>query len=148
MALPKAGVTPDGKLKFAIKYDRDWQEWQVRAYKRSKTGAWKFAEGPTCYANDKEDALQTFHHLVGYAPGYERANPVVVKAQGYDAGPRIATRAEAIKTVRTLVKGDVCDCRRKFGTAIVEVWKNTVWEVKPLRGSQGPLWSRYSIHEV
>ena len=75
MALPKPGITPDGKLKFAVKFDREWREWQVRAYKRSATGAWKFVEGPTYYANDKEDAIQTFHHLVGYAPGYTRANP-------------------------------------------------------------------------
>lgn len=75
LPLPKAGIAPNG-TKYVVKYDRDWQEWQVRAYKRSaKTGAWKFAEGPTCYCGDREEAISTFHHLVGYAPGYARANP-------------------------------------------------------------------------
>lgn len=90
LPLPKAGIAPNG-IKYAIKYDRDWQEWQVRAYKRSpKTGAWKFAEGPTHYTEDRDDAIRTFHHLVGYGPGYERANPVKLhfplnkKIRGWD----------------------------------------------------------------
>lgn len=75
LPLPKAGIDSRG-IKWIVKFDRDQQEWQVRAYKRSaKTGAWKFAEGPTCYCFDRDDAIQTFHHLVGYGPGYERANP-------------------------------------------------------------------------
>lgn len=77
LPLPKAGIAPNG-IKYAVKFDRDWQEWQVRAYKKSPTtGAWKFAEGPTCYCGDRDEAIATFHHLVGYAPGYERANPPV-----------------------------------------------------------------------
>ena len=74
MVLPKPGIAPDG-IKYAVKFDREWREWQVRAYRKNKNGAWKFCEGPTYYSHDKEDAIQTFHHLVGYAPGYTRANP-------------------------------------------------------------------------
>jgi hypothetical protein len=69
-------------------------------------------------------------------------------AQGHYGGPSFDTKAKAIKQIRSWVKQDARDCRRKFGTAIVENWKNTVWEVKPMRGSQGPMWSRYSIHAV
>jgi hypothetical protein len=72
--LPKSGIAPNG-TKYTVKFDREWQEWQVRAYKKSATGAWKFVEGPTYYCEDRDDAISTFHHLVGYAPGYERANP-------------------------------------------------------------------------
>jgi hypothetical protein len=147
LPLPKPGIAPNG-IKYAVKYDRDWQEWQVRAYKRSpSTGAWKFAEGPTCYCGDRDEAINTFHHLVGYAPGYERSNPVVVKAQGYEPSGRMK-RTEAVAQIRKAVKQDAKDCRRKFGTAIVEVYKNTVWEVRPIKDKHGPLWSRYSIHEV
>lgn len=79
LPLPKAGIDARG-TKWSIKYDRDWQEWQVRAYTRSrKTGAWKFREGPTAYCSDRDDAIDTFHHLVGYGPGYERANPYIIK---------------------------------------------------------------------
>jgi hypothetical protein len=75
LPLPKSGIASNG-IKYAVKYDRDWQEWQGRGYKRSaKTGVWKFAEGPTCYCGDREEAISTFHHLVGFAPGYTRANP-------------------------------------------------------------------------
>jgi hypothetical protein len=73
LPLPKAGIAPNG-IKYVVKFDRDWQEWQVRAYKK-RNGVWKFAEGPTCYCEDRDEAIATFHHLVGYAPGYERANP-------------------------------------------------------------------------
>ena len=219
--LPKAGIAPNG-TKYVVKFDRDWQEWQVQAYKNSPTtGAWKFAEGPTCYCGDREEAISTFHHLVGHAPGYTRSNPskrrnpynieesasrrgeyvgygagtwriwryyrngdfiavksrggprkelrastltemskllageasptktnpVVIKAQQCEPSGRMS-RTEAVAEIRKVVKQDAKDCRRKFGTAIVEVSKNTVWEVRPLKSKQGPLWSRYSIHEV
>lgn len=93
MALPKAGIDHQG-IKWAVKYDREWQEWQVRAYKKAASGAWKFWEGPTYYANDREDAIRTFHHLVGYAPGYTRANPP----------PKLAKQVRAVVSLRNLVE--------------------------------------------
>jgi hypothetical protein len=167
LPLPKSGIAPNG-IKYAVKYDRDWQEWQVRAYKRSpKTGAWKFAEGPTYYAgggsDGREDAIETFHHLVGYGPGYERANPrrkirrrrrnpkviYFVQAQGYGPGPAFATKGEVIRAIQGFVREDVRACRRKFGAAFVERRKDT-WEVRPVRYSSSytPMWSRYSALSV
>jgi len=63
-ALPKAAVAPDG-TRYKVHYDRDWQEWQVRAFVNGK-----FHEGRTYYtgasgAEGREDAIQTFRHLVG-----------------------------------------------------------------------------------
>ena len=74
LPLPKAGIAPYG-TKYVVKYDREWREWQVRSYHKNKNGVWKFADGLTYYTDDREDAIKTFHHLVGYAPGYTRANP-------------------------------------------------------------------------
>lgn len=74
--------------------------------------------------------------------------PYVIKAQGYDASPRIRTKAAAITAVRQMVKRDVLDCRRHFGRAVVEKFKDSFWEVKPIHHPMSPLWSRYTIHQV
>ena len=73
MAAKLRGVSPYG-TKYVVHFDREWREWQVRAYKK-RNGVWKFAEGPTYYSNDKEDAVQTFYHLVGHGPAGTYANP-------------------------------------------------------------------------
>lgn len=73
MARKLRGVAPNG-TKYVVHFDRDWREWQVRAYKK-RNGVWKFAEGPTYYSNDKEDAVQTFWHIVGHAPAGTHVNP-------------------------------------------------------------------------
>ena len=138
MALPKAATMPDG-TRYKVHYDRDWQEWQVRAYVKNK-----FNHGRTIYCSDREDALNTFDHIT--TRGIHK-NPVRIKAQGHDVGPSFDTKTQAIKQIRAFVKEDARDCRRKFGTAIVEKWKNDMWEVRPLKDRRGPLWSRYTIHE-
>lgn len=73
----------------------------------------------------------------------------IIKAQGYEPGRQVfPTLKEAKKAVRMLVKSDVRDCRRHFGTAVTQMWDNGMWEVRPLKERNGPLWSRYSIHAV
>lgn len=150
MARRLRGVAPDG-TKYVVHFDREWREWQVRAYKKRK-GIWKFAEGPTYYANDKEDATQTFWYLVGHAPAGTHVNPkrYIMHAQGYGPGPTFESKAAAILAIRALVREDVRHCRRHFGSAFVENWGNKVWEVRPVR-YRGPgyvMWSRYSLSEV
>lgn len=75
------GIAPDG-TKYVVHFDREWREWQVRAYRKNKAGVWKFAEGPTYYANDREDAEQSFYHLVGHAPAGTHMNPMTRKWRG------------------------------------------------------------------
>jgi hypothetical protein len=55
--LPQAeGIDKKGrKVKLVVKKDRDWDEWQVRAYVNGK-----FNENETHFAGDKEDALASF----------------------------------------------------------------------------------------
>ncbi len=57
------GTAPDGTT-YKVRYDTDWQEWQVAAFRNGK-----FVEGPTYYAGGgetgKDDAISTFNHLVG-----------------------------------------------------------------------------------
>jgi hypothetical protein len=74
MARRLRGIAPDG-TKYVVHFDRDWREWQVKAYRKNKAGVWKFAEGPTYYAYDREDAEQAFWHLVGHAPAGTHVNP-------------------------------------------------------------------------
>jgi hypothetical protein len=74
MAQRLRGIAPDG-TKYVVHFDREWREWQVRAYRKNKAGVWKFAEGPTYYANDREDATQSFYHLVGHGPAGTHVNP-------------------------------------------------------------------------
>jgi hypothetical protein len=71
------GIAPDG-TKYVVHFDREWREWQVRAYRKNKAGIWKFAEGPTCYCEDREDATQTFYHLVGHGPAGTHVNPIIL----------------------------------------------------------------------
>jgi hypothetical protein len=70
MAIPKAAIDSRG-IRWKVHFDREWREWQVRAYKQSPTGAWKFWEGPTYYTEDREDAIRTFNHIIGET----RTNP-------------------------------------------------------------------------
>lgn len=152
MARRLRGIASDG-TKYVVHYDREWREWQVRAYRKNNKGVWKFVEEPTYYANDKEDATQTFWHLVGHAPAGTHVNPPKgyrMQAQGYGPGPYFNTKAEAIKAIRKFVAEDVKACRRQFGAAFVENWDNKVWEVRPVR-YRGPgyiMWSRYSLHDI
>ncbi len=148
MARRLRGIAPDG-TKYVVHFDRDWREWQVRAYRKNRKGVWKFAEGPTCYCEDREDATQTFYHLVGHGPAGTHVNPRVIhyiQAQGYGPGPAFGTKGEAIRAVQDFVREDVRNCRRKFGAAFVERRKDT-WEVRPVRyaSAHTPMWSRYSV---
>jgi hypothetical protein len=71
----------------------------------------------------------------------------VIHAQQCDPGPRFDTKREAVAHVRTIVKKDMAACRRKFGTAVLKRYKDTVWSVQPIRQDLGPMWSLYTIHE-
>ena len=71
-----------------------------------------------------------------------------VKAQGYDPGPSFDTKKAAIAFVRAVCVEDLAHCRRKFGTAVLKRWKDTVWTVQALMDDHGPMWSRYTIHET
>lgn len=151
MARRLRGIAPDG-TKYVVHFDREWREWQVRAYRKNKAGVWKFAEGPTYYANDREDATQTFYHLVGHGPAGTHVNPggYIIKAQGYEPGPAFATKGEAIRAVQSFVREDIRFCRRKFGSAFVDRRGTNFWEVRPLRYSVSgaPIWSRYTISKL
>jgi hypothetical protein len=70
-----------------------------------------------------------------------------IKAQGYDvSGETFSSTKKASAEIKKAVAIDLVDCRRKFGTAVVRVWNNVMWEVRPVKDEQGPLWSRYTIH--
>lgn len=78
----------------------------------------------------------------------ECAVTYIVKAQGYDPGPSFPTKKQAVAAIRKAVVEDLAHCRRRFGTAVLKRWKDTVWTVQALVDDRGPMWSRYSIHET
>jgi hypothetical protein len=64
----KTCVSPTSGLTYKVRYDTDAQEWQVAAFSGKI-----FREGPTYYANDKADALDS---LAAFAKGLDlRKNP-------------------------------------------------------------------------
>ncbi len=74
--------------------------------------------------------------------------PYIIKSQGYDPSRPFLTKKEAVTLIKKAVKVDKRDCRRRFGTAVTQCWDNDMWEVRPLQDRQGPLWSRYTLHEI
>jgi hypothetical protein len=82
-----SGVSPASGIKYVVKKNQEWQEWQVRAYVNGK-----YDEGKTYFAGDKEDAIQTFNHFIqGHDVG--RKNP---------EGTNLITLANHIAHVRDL----------------------------------------------
>lgn len=75
-------------------------------------------------------------------------NGYIVRAQGCDTGSYFATKTAAIASVRKACVEDLAACRRKFGTAVLKRFKDTVWTVQARMDDHGPMWSRYTIHEV
>jgi hypothetical protein len=104
MALPKAAIDPQG-TRWKVHYDREWQEWQVRAYKKSPTGAWKFWEGPTYYTEDREDAIRTFNYLIT-AHTIGKETPAGFKLNPHDArhSLKLAKQVRAVIKLRNLVE--------------------------------------------
>lgn len=151
MARKLRGIAADG-TKYVVHYDREWREWQVRAYRKNKSGVWKYHDGRTYFSEDKEDAIQTFWHLVGHGPAGTHVNPGVyrVQAHGFGLGPYFANKTEAKATIAGFVREDVRACRRKFGEAYVERRGDKFWEVRPTRypAPGAPIWSRYTLTEV
>jgi|HubBroStandDraft_4_1064222.scaffolds.fasta_scaffold418257_2 hypothetical protein len=75
-------------------------------------------------------------------------NGYIIKAQGYDPGPPFQFKKDAVASIRKACVEDLAACRRKFGTAVLKRFKDTVWTVQALMDDHGPMWSRYSIHEA
>lgn len=96
MARRLRGIAPNG-IKYVVHFDRDWREWQVRAYRKNKNGVWKFAEGPTCYCEDKEDATRTFYYLVGHGPAGTHVNPKL-RSWGFRIGACVSLKGNAAVT--------------------------------------------------
>jgi hypothetical protein len=73
----------------------------------------------------------------------------LIKAQGCDPAPHLYdTKKEAIRQVSAMVVEDLHHCRRKFGTAVLKRFEDTVFTVQAIEDDRGPMWSRYSIHEI
>lgn len=70
-----------------------------------------------------------------------------IHSQGFTDHPRFDTIKETVQAVRKQVKIDVADCRRKFGSAVVNVFNNRVWTVQVDKNDHSPMWSRHSIHD-
>jgi hypothetical protein len=67
-------TSPTSGIVYKVRYDTGYQEWQVAAFKDGK-----FAEGPTVYSNDKQDALDT---LAAFAKGADLPSKMNPRRKG------------------------------------------------------------------
>lgn len=67
-------VSPTSGLTYKVRFDTDWQEWQVAAFKDGK-----FQEGPTHHAGDKQEAIDT---LAEFAKGGDMPSKMNPRRKG------------------------------------------------------------------
>ena len=67
-------VSPTSGLTYKVRFDTDWQEWQVAAFKDGK-----FQEGPTHHASDKQEAIDT---LAEFAKGGDMPSKMNPRRKG------------------------------------------------------------------
>jgi len=82
----KTCKSPTSGLTYKVRFDTDWQEWQVAAFKDGK-----YQDGPTYHAMDKADALD---QLAAMAQGLDKRNNPARKGRARvspsGAGARLA----------------------------------------------------------